>query len=92
MSEFVRVRSASPNDPQHEFHAAAAEVEANPDLYEVIDPEPVSAPEPPLYVTGSEDAPQRASRGSKKSTAPAATPTTTVAPTEPVGDTDKEND
>lgn len=48
---FVRVRGAGKNDPPHEFDAAVSVVEANPDLYEVIDPEPVPAPRPVKYIT-----------------------------------------
>lgn len=49
MSSFVRVRAV--DGPKHEFYAASGEVEANPDLYEVLDPEPVATPGEVVYVT-----------------------------------------
>lgn len=48
MSSFVRVRAV--DGPKHEFYAASGEVEANPDLYEVLDPEPVTVPGEVVYV------------------------------------------
>lgn len=54
MSSFVRVRAV--DGPKHEFYAASGEVEANPDLYEVLDPEPVTVPGEVVYVV--EPAPQ----------------------------------
>jgi hypothetical protein len=47
VTDFLRVRAAT--GPKHEFHAAAGEVAAHPDLYTVIDKEPASKPEPPTY-------------------------------------------
>lgn len=90
MSEFIRVRSAAATDPQHEFHASAAEVEAHPDLYEVIDPEIVESPEPPVYVLPSEPGKKPAS-GSKNAGKQAAKPVD-PAPIKPVGNNEQEND
>jgi len=56
MSGFIRVRAV--DGPKHEFHAAADEVAAHPDLYEVLVKEPVSVPEPPTYVVPKRDAPK----------------------------------
>lgn len=47
---FVRVRGAGENDPLHEFDAPTSVVEADPDLYVVIDDEPVAEPRPPRPV------------------------------------------
>lgn len=64
MSSFVRVRAA--DGPKHEFYAASGEVEANPDLYEVLDPKPVTTPGEVAYVV--EPAPQESIKavGDKK--------------------------
>ena len=48
MPKFLKVRAVS--GPLHEFFAAAEEVEVNPDLYEVLDSEPVDYPGPVVYV------------------------------------------
>lgn len=48
MSEFIRVRPKS--GVQHEYDAPVGMVDAHPDLYEVLDPTPVSDPRPPKYV------------------------------------------
>jgi hypothetical protein len=48
MSGFIRVRSAV--GPLHEYDAPTGEVEANPDLYVVVDDTVVSQPREPLYV------------------------------------------
>jgi hypothetical protein len=42
MPGFIRVRAAS--GPKHEYDAPVDEVEANPDLYVVVDKEPVAMP------------------------------------------------
>lgn len=47
---FVRVRGAGKNDPLHEFDAPLGVVEANPELYVVIDEKPVATPRPALIV------------------------------------------
>lgn len=75
MSGFIRVRAKS--GPKHEFHAAAGEVAAHPELYVVIDKTPVATPDPPLYVAAE----------SKPSN-----PVAPVVAPEPVGETEKEND
>ena len=64
MSSFVRVRAV--DGPKHEFYAASGEVEANPDLYDVLDPEPVTVPGEVVYVV--EPAPQESIKtvGDKK--------------------------
>lgn len=64
MSSFVRVRAV--DGPKHEFYAASGEVEANPDLYEVLDPNPVTVPGGVVYVV--EPAPQESIKtvGDKK--------------------------
>lgn len=54
---FIRVRSAS--GAAHEFDAPATEVEQRPELYVVIDPEPVDIPRPVRYVI---PAPAKAAR------------------------------
>lgn len=48
MSGFVRVRAAS--GPRHKFYAPVEWVAAHPELYVVIDKEPVSKPGPVEYV------------------------------------------
>ncbi|MEO5920611.1 MAG: hypothetical protein ABIQ01_05650, partial [Pseudolysinimonas sp.] len=48
MTEFIRVRAA--DGPKHEFDAPLAEVDANPDLYVIVDKNPVTTPRDPLYV------------------------------------------
>lgn len=63
MSSFVRVRAV--DGPKHEFYAASGEVEANPDLYEVLDPESVSTPGEVVYVVEA-PAPQEMSVGKTK--------------------------
>lgn len=75
---FVRVRSAGENDPLHEFDVTAREAEAHPDLYVVIDPEPVSQSRPALFISGvapvKDSAPairRRAKTPGENSTAPA---------------------
>lgn len=45
---FIRVRATS--GPLHEFYAAADEVAVNPDLYHVLDREPVDIPGEVVYV------------------------------------------
>jgi hypothetical protein len=47
MTQFLRVRAAT--GPKHEFHAAVGEVAAHPELYTVLNDEPVSKSEPPTY-------------------------------------------
>ena len=49
---FVRVRSAGRGDPPHEFDVPVGEFEKHPDLYRVIDPEPVAMSRPALFVPG----------------------------------------
>lgn len=46
MAEFIRVRD---RDTKHEYHAPRTEVETNPDLYTVLDDEPVYAPADPIF-------------------------------------------
>lgn len=48
---FVRVKSAREGDPRHEFDISTLELEANPDLYEVVDDVPVNDSRVPIYVT-----------------------------------------
>lgn len=47
---FVRVKSTRAEDPQHEFDVASGELEANPDLYKVVDKRPVVVARRPRYV------------------------------------------
>lgn len=47
---FIRVKSANPTDPQHEYDASERAVAAAPERYIVIDPEPVDRPRPATYV------------------------------------------
>ena len=54
MSGFIRVRAV--DGPKHEFHAAADEVAAHSDLYEVLDKTVVTAPEPPTYIVSGKKA------------------------------------
>jgi hypothetical protein len=49
MPGFIRVRAAS--GPKHEYDAPVDEVEANPDLYVVVDKEPVAMPRAVDYKT-----------------------------------------
>lgn len=66
---FVRVRGKQPGDPLHEYDVAEAEAARHPDVYEVLDPEPVPAPRETKFVDGVVKAP-RAPRA-KKTTQPA---------------------
>lgn len=43
---FIRVLD---KDTKHEYDAPVSEVETNPDLYEVVDKEPVDAPREPSF-------------------------------------------
>lgn len=63
---FIRVRGASAGDPLHEFDASEAEVAANPELYVVIDPEPVDQPRPQKYVPRSAEGVVKPSRARKR--------------------------
>lgn len=47
---FIRVKSANPDDPQHEFDAPSALVGAHPERYVVVDFEPVDEARPVEYV------------------------------------------
>ena len=47
---FVRVKSAREGDPQHEFDVSVVELEANPDLYKVVDKRPVRDARPQRIV------------------------------------------
>ena len=62
---FVRVRGKNPGDPLHEFDVTAAEARKHPDLYEVLDPEPVATSRPALFVPGTVQAP-RAKKPAKR--------------------------
>lgn len=46
MGQFIRVRD---KDTKHEYDAPVSEVETNPDLYEVLDKEPVDSPRPAVH-------------------------------------------
>lgn len=46
---FIRVKSANKKDPQHEFYVS--EKNAGNERYKIVDPEPVAAIRPALYVT-----------------------------------------
>lgn len=48
MPGFIRVRAV--DGPKHEFDAPAGEVDANPDLYEVLDAAVVEQPREPTYI------------------------------------------
>jgi hypothetical protein len=50
---FVRVRGAAPGDPLHEFDVPEGLVKLQPDLYEVIDPEPVAKSRPASLIPGT---------------------------------------
>lgn len=50
---FIRVRAV--DGPLHEFDVSEAEYAATPDVYEVLDPEPVADARYPRYVTEPED-------------------------------------
>ncbi len=54
---FIRVKSARRRDPQHKFDVSEAYVKAHPDLYKVVDAEPVGAPRPVEYAKGAEESP-----------------------------------
>lgn len=49
---FVRVRGKSLGDPLHEFDVPAVEAAAHPELYDVLDPEPVAVSRPTVFVEG----------------------------------------
>lgn len=74
---FVRVRSAGPGDPPHEFDVPAREVEKHPDLYKVIDPKPVATSRPASFVPGrvpvksNRPAPKRARKKKSVESTPA---------------------
>lgn len=75
---FIRVRGASPGDPLHEFDEPIGLVETHPELYVVLDPEPVEVPRPQKYVPRSAEGvvvPVRAAKRTggrkQKTTAPA---------------------
>lgn len=81
---FIRVRSANPADPQHEFDIPEPELHANRDIYTVVDPEPVPDARPPIYadalavsVPVVEDAPAAPDGPSET---PAPVPTRAAAP------------
>lgn len=48
---FVRVKSAAEGDPQHEFDVPAGEYEAHPELYTLVDGDPVSSSREPTFST-----------------------------------------
>lgn len=48
---FIRVKSARPGDPLHEFHVSAAEYEANKSLYRRVEKGVADEPHAPTYVT-----------------------------------------
>ncbi|WP_433584550.1 hypothetical protein [Microbacterium hydrocarbonoxydans] len=50
---FIRVRAAT--GPLHEFDVAEAELAAFPDIYEVLDPEPVDEARAASYVVEDPD-------------------------------------
>lgn len=49
---FVRVRGKTVGDPLHEFDVTVAEVAAHPELYDVLDAEPVPVSRPAVFVEG----------------------------------------
>lgn len=53
---FIRVRAAE--GPLHEFDVAEAELAAFPDIYEVLDPQPVDEARPALCITDEPDPPE----------------------------------
>ncbi len=61
---FIRVRSKHPGDPLHEFDVAEAEATRHPDIYEILDAEPVDAPRAATFVDGVVK-PARAPRAKK---------------------------
>lgn len=65
---FIRVRAAE--GPLHEFDVAEAELAAFPDIYEVLDPEPVDEARPARYVaeTAPPDVPPEPTRTAPKRT------------------------
>jgi hypothetical protein len=75
---FLRVRGASPGDPLHEFDVAVGVVLKHPDLYVVVDSEPVAVSRPARFVPGRVPEPKTSRRvradkpgGSDKKPAPA---------------------
>lgn len=83
---FIRVRSKG--GPDAEYDIGVEEATANPDLYEVIDSEPVDSSRPATY---PETAP-RAVRATRPRASRARKPAAPSAAPEPsVGDTPKEN-
>lgn len=57
MTTFIRVKSAKRRDPQHKFDVSEAYAKAHPELYKIVDPEPVSVPRPVEYAKGAEENP-----------------------------------
>lgn len=49
---FIRVRSAVPGGPLHEFDIPVATFERHPDRYKVIDMEPVAKQRPASHIPG----------------------------------------
>lgn len=66
MTEFIRVRHA--DGPKHEFDISVPEVEANPELYVVVDAEPVTVAREATYA----DQPATKKVGDAKKPAPTA--------------------
>lgn len=53
MTEFVRVRSARPGDPLHEFDVPTLWIKRFPGRYEVLDAEPVDRVRPASHIPGT---------------------------------------
>jgi hypothetical protein len=64
MPGFLKVRSK--DGPKHTFYAPVESVEAWPDDYEVLDPEPVAQPGPEEHVV--DEPVQQPGKGGKKDT------------------------
>lgn len=62
---FVRVRSAE--GPKHEYFASVTEVAAHPNLYTVVDKEPVSVPAPVVYAKPAKQARRSVGKTDKES-------------------------
>ncbi len=52
MAEFIRVRSAIPGGPLHEFDIPVVTFDRHPDRYKVIDKKPVAKQRPASHISG----------------------------------------
>lgn len=74
MTEFIRVRSAVPGGPLHEFDIPQVTFDRHPDRYKVIDKKPVAKQRPASHISGVVKAskPKRAPKTGEDKIAPSA--------------------